>query len=169
MDLVLRRLRLADEEEFVSSLFAEHPYSYFEPGVDFSDYLARLDEVLEGTRLPSGHVPNTRHYGFVGGEIVGALSIRLELKGMLVTLGGHVGYQVLEPYRRCGYGTAMLRQALPICADLGLDSVLVTCDEDNIASRKIIESNGGVYEKTVHSARLRAPKLRYWIDTSTKY
>lgn len=169
MDLELRRLRLEDERQFTASPFAEHPYSYFEQGMNFADYLERLDDVLAGIDLPRGHVPNTRHYGFVDGTLVGGLSIRLELKGMLVTLGGHIGYQVLEPYRHRGYGTEMLRQALPICAELGLESVLVTCDQDNLGSRRIIEANGGVYEETISNARLRAPKLRYWIATGTKY
>ena len=165
MDLVLRRLRPEDEEKFISSPLAAQPYSYYQPGMDFAAYLARLDEVLEGVDLPTSHVPNARHYGFVNGEIVGGVSIRLELKGMLVTLGGHIGYQVLEPYRRRGYATEMLRQALPICAGFGLKSVLVTCDADNIASKKIIEANRGVYESTIENARLRAPKLRYWVAT----
>lgn len=169
MVLELRPLRLEDEDQFLSSPYTEHPYGYYEAGMEFPAYLARLDEVVAGVDLPSSHVPNVRYYGFVDAVLVGGLAIRLELKGMLVTLGGHIGYQVLEPYRRRGYGTEMLRLAIPICADLGLDSVLVTCDEDNFASRKIIESNGGVYEQTIHNARLRAPKLRYWIETNTKY
>jgi predicted acetyltransferase len=37
--------------------------------------------------------------------------------------------------------------------------VLVTCDTDNVASRKVIEANGGRYEDT------RCNKLRYWIST----
>lgn len=168
MDLELRRLRLEDERQFTSSPLAEHPFSYFEPGMKFADYLVRLDEVLAGVNLPTGHVPNTRHYGFAGGTLVGGLSIRLELRGILVTLGGHIGYQVLEPFWHRGYGTEMLRQALPICAELGLESVLVTCDQDNLGSRRIIESNGGVYEKTIDNARLRSPKLRYWIQTATE-
>ena len=37
--------------------------------------------------------------------------------------------------------------------------VLVTCDTDNVASRKVIEANSGRYEDT------RGNKLRYWIPT----
>jgi predicted acetyltransferase len=42
---------------------------------------------------------------------------------------------------------------------LGLDQVLVTCDTDNVASRKVIKANGGRYEDT------RGNNLRYWIPT----
>jgi predicted acetyltransferase len=54
----------------------------------------------------------------------------------------------------------MLREALPWCRELGIDPVLVTCDADNTASRKVIENNGGRFEDQ------RDVKLRYWISTS---
>lgn len=54
----------------------------------------------------------------------------------------------------------MPRQALPIVASLGIHRVLVTCDADNLASRRVIERNGGVLEDQ------RGTKLRYWIPTA---
>jgi predicted acetyltransferase len=38
----------------------------------------------------------------------------------------------------------------------------VTCDEDNVASRVVIERNDGVLEDE------RQGKLRYWIDLSRR-
>ena len=49
---------------------------------------------------------------------------------------------------------------LPIAAERGIDPVLVTCDETNDASRKVIEANGGILED------LRGDKLRFWIPTT---
>jgi len=48
-----------------------------------------------------------------------------------------------------------------VCAELGIDPVLVTCDIDNVGSRRTIEKNGGVYEDT----RTTGPDTvkRYWI------
>jgi predicted acetyltransferase len=54
----------------------------------------------------------------------------------------------------------MLGAALPHTRDLGIDPALVTCDTDNVGSRKVIESNGGVFEDE------RSGKLRYWVPTS---
>ena len=56
--------------------------------------------------------------------------------------------------------TSMLTVALPVARALGIDSALITCDEDNIASRKVIEANGGVLEDK------RGEKLRFWVPTS---
>lgn len=43
----------------------------------------------------------------------------------------------------------MLRLILPICRDAGEKRVLVTCDKDNVASRKSIIKNGGVLENEI--------------------
>ena len=51
------------------------------------------------------------------------------------------------------------RSPYAAAAELGLDRVLVTCDEDNVAVPRTIERNGGVYEDT------RNGKRRYWIAT----
>ena len=58
---------------------------------------------------------------------------------------------------------------------MGLKRVLVTCDSDNIGSRKIIEHNGGRFESAMNMTTRtfrtegrkparRIDKLRYWID-----
>lgn len=48
-----------------------------------------------------------------------------------------------------GYGTSLLKLALKKAKRLGLKSIVLTCDERNVASRKIIERNGGILEKIV--------------------
>ncbi|WP_027660646.1 GNAT family N-acetyltransferase [Salinispora fenicalii] len=49
--------------------------------------------------------------------------------------------------------------SLPMAYHLDITSALVTCDVDNIASRKVIERNGGVF------ADQRSGKLRFWVPT----
>jgi predicted acetyltransferase len=60
----------------------------------------------------------------------------------------------------------MLRRALPICATLGIDQALITCDVDNIASRKVIERCGGVFEAVTNDPDLEIQKRRYWVKTA---
>ena len=43
---------------------------------------------------------------------------------------------------------------------VGIDPALITCDDDNVASRRVIEANGGVYEDQ------GGVKLRFWMPTS---
>ena len=54
----------------------------------------------------------------------------------------------------------MLAAALPIARDLGIDPALVTCDDTNAASRRVIESTGGVFEDQ------REDTLRFWVPTN---
>ena len=44
--------------------------------------------------------------------------------------------------------------------------ILVCCLEGNEGSRKVILSNGGVYESTVYWPERNVELERYWIDTT---
>jgi predicted acetyltransferase len=92
------------------------------------------------------------------GEVVGRISLRHELNELLFTWGGHIGYSVRPSARRRGHATAALAGMLEVCRGKGIDPVLITCDVDNVASRRTIEGAGGVYEDT------RDGKLRFWVD-----
>jgi len=79
----------------------------------------------------------------------------------LLNFGGHIGYGVRPKFRRRGFATEILRQSLKYIHELGVTEVLVTCDEDNVGSSKVIESQGGILENRVeYEGRF---KRRYWI------
>jgi predicted acetyltransferase len=168
--LVLRRPREDEEGEFVRAHRAtspEIPYflHYYQEGMAFARYLEVLAEQERGVNPPPNHVPSTFLFAFVGQRIVGRVSIRHRLNGYLLRVGGHIGYVVVPEYRRQGYATAILRLALQIAHErLGIDHVLVTCDDDNIGSIRTIENNGGVLEDVISGPDLDKPKRRYWID-----
>ncbi len=42
--------------------------------------------------------------------------------------------------------------------------MLITCIDDNEASRRTILANGGVYESTVFEPEINRKLQRYWID-----
>ena len=46
----------------------------------------------------------------------------------------------------------------------GLDRLLLVCDDDNIASEKVILKNGGQYENTLFDPDEQVFVKRYWID-----
>ena len=132
----------------------------------FSAYVKTLDGHSRGIGVPAGFVPNTYLVGVVDGIVVGRLSLRHTLNDFLARVGGHIGYGVIPSQRKRGYATAMLRQAIPICASLGIEQALITCDHDNVASRKVIEACGGVYESTLVCPDSGVPKRRYWLPTA---
>ena len=136
----------------------------FEPGMSWPDYLRQVADSRAGQNLPDGWVPSTFLVADVAGRIVGRVSIRHELNDFLRTEGGHIGYCVLPACRRRGYATEILRQALIVARSVGVDRVLITCDDDNAGSIKVIETCGGKLD-SVRPAGPGSPALRrYWVD-----
>jgi|GEM_PF-393209 predicted acetyltransferase len=109
-------------------------------------------------------------------EYLGQLSIRPDLcTAYLITYGGHIGYSIRPSKRQQGLGKKILQLGLQESRRLGLKKILVTCDSDNLASKKIIEHNGGRFERSMkmdaksfksegRKPRDEIAKLRYWID-----
>jgi len=137
---------------------------WLEAGTPWCDYLQTLADSRAGVNLPDGLVPSTFLVADVDGQIVGRVSIRHHLNEFLRLEGGHIGYGVLPGFRRRGYATEILRQALVVARSIGIDRVLITTDDDNAASIKVIEANGGKLD-SVRPATGTAPAHRlYWID-----
>lgn len=135
--------------------------------MSFRRYLEVLAEQECGANLQADQVPSTFLFAFAGTRIVGRVSIRHSLNPYFERFGGHIGYVVVPEYRRQGYATAILRQSLQIAREkLGLTRVLVTCDDDNVGSIKVIVQNGGVLEDIVTGPDGDNLKRRYWIATA---
>jgi predicted acetyltransferase len=110
-------------------------------------------------RPPRRPVPQTTLWWVCGDEYLGHIDIRHRLTDHLREWGGHIGYAIRPSARRYGHAAAMLAAALPVARELGVDPALLTCAQDNIGSRKVIEANSGVLAGE-HDAR-----LRYWVPT----
>jgi predicted acetyltransferase len=122
-------------------------------------YLARLN----GTPVPGewvdGYVPQTVLWWAAGDEYLGRLSIRHRLTPHLLHYGGNIGFEVRPSARRRGHATAMLAAALPLAAELGIDPARLDCDVVNVASRRVIEENGGVFDDE------RDGSFFFWVPT----
>jgi predicted acetyltransferase len=171
VNLRLRPLRVDDEAvvRVAQRELAADGFNFvFGPpaGQSWADYLTELEDQRRGRRVPAGRVESTFLVADVGGEVVGRSSLRHDLNEQLRLDGGHVGYGVRPAHRRRGYATEILRQSLVILRAIGVDRVLVTCDDDNIGSAAVIERCGGVLEDVVPASSTRngKPIRRYWID-----
>lgn len=110
-------LRLPTENEEAEFLRAHHatspevPYflHYYSDGMPLRRYLEILAEYECGTNLPSGHVPSTFLFTYIGTRIVGRTSIRHPLNTYLERVGGHIGYVVVPEFRRQGCATIILK------------------------------------------------------------
>jgi len=75
---------------------------------------------------------------------IGEISIRHRLNEVLERYGGHIGYGIRVSEWNKGFGTLMLELALREAKKIGLSKILITCDENNIGSAKVMEKNGFV-------------------------
>ncbi len=120
--------------------------------------VVRAESGVDGA-LPTGRVACDYFWVTQGPTMIGFLALRHSIDTeFLRTRGGHIGYSIRPAYRRQGHGSRALGLALPLARDLGLEAVLLTCDEGNVGSARTIESQGGVLENVVDATR------RYWID-----
>lgn len=112
------------------------------------------------------HVEKTRFAGEIdldqfwiadGDTLIGFIQLRRWLVPRLVEEGGHIGYSVRPTARRHGHATRALGLMLEHARSVGLERVLITCDDDNVASARTIEAHRGELED------VRQGKRRYWI------
>ena len=127
----------------------------------------RAEKERRGEGLPEGYVPATTLWLVDGEKFIGRVNIRHWLVPHLEQFGGHIGYMIRPTEQGKGYGRMQLAMALDwVRENLDLDRVLVTCDDDNIRSARVIEANGGVLENKVENFEFGKTVLtrRYWIE-----
>lgn len=133
-------------------------------GESFESFVQRKKEEAEGKNLPEGWVPATELWLIDNDEFIGRINIRHQLTDYLFTIGGHIGYWIRPSKRKMGYGKKILELALPEAKKLDITKVLVTCDDTNLGSAKIIEANGGILENIVETEEGHPKTRRYWIQ-----
>jgi predicted acetyltransferase len=118
----------------------------YEPDMDWANFLDRTERLRQGIGLSETQVPATFLVAKVGGQMVGRVSIRHHLNPSLRLVGGHIGYSVRPRFRRNGFAGEILDLALIEARNVGICEALLTCEADNLASRRVIESHGAVPE-----------------------
>lgn len=139
-------------------------YAFTDPAQ--TDVLQKFRNYKEGIDLKPGRIPASYYWLVSEERFIGEIAIRHRLNDALRRYGGHIGYGIRRSCWNQGYGTEMLRLALEKAREMGLERVLVTCDEGNAASARVIEKNGGKLEDAIENDVSGAKVLthRYWIE-----
>lgn len=124
---------------------------------EFESYLIGHIEMSKGINLSSKYVPQTMYWLYIDGKPVGITKLRHYLNENLKKEGGHIGYTIRPTERGKGYGNLILQEALKKAKQKSILEVLITCNENNTASRRVIEENGGELQDIIEGI------CRYWI------
>jgi predicted acetyltransferase/predicted nucleotidyltransferase len=132
------------------------PTNHFD---DFKKSLKGYTEIANGINLPENYVPQTIYWLVANGKPVGYGKLRHYLNDKLHQYGGHIGYIIRPTERGKGFGTKFLSEILKEARKKEISKVLITCDEDNVRSRRVVESNNGQLEDVQNGI------CKYWIST----
>ena len=126
-------------------------YSFSDPTV--CDPLEKFENYRLERNLPANRVG--AHYWWLVDEkknrFIGEISIRHRLNESLERYGGHIGYGVRFSEWNKGYGTLMLSLALEKAREMGLTDILITCNDENTASARVMEKNGFVLQDKIEN------------------
>jgi predicted acetyltransferase len=128
------------------------------------EYLQSCVDMTDASKLKPGYVLQTVFWVIdEAGEAVGLVRVRHYLNDKLRDRGGHIGYYIRPSQRGKGYATQALRLALGELRKLGEPRAMLSTNETNLPSKRVIEVNGGVLE----SMGLNEDGTlfcRYWIE-----
>lgn len=145
--------------EWKSHEIPSSPWALFR-GENFEEFLGIATNDLIENRLG---VPATLFFLMDDSQILGAIQIRHHIEHPnLREFGGHIGYGIRPSERRKWYAKKMLELWLIEAQKLWIYRVLLGCYDDNIASAKTIESNGGIFER--YNEHEGKKSRRYWIE-----
>ena len=169
-ELIIRKPALEDKEQILEMVneFREYEsvlngHGSIDKCASYEEWLEKLASYENEETLPDGRVLSTQYITVRvrDNKIVGLINARWYLNDFLMLHGGHIGDSVRPTERNKGYATEQIRLVLKEFKNKGVDKVLITCKEENIASAKTIEKNGGKFEnKVTHDGDTYR---RYWI------
>jgi predicted acetyltransferase len=132
-----------------------------EPAESADAFVARI---LRRETAPESAIPESVFWATLDEQVVGRIALRHRLDEKTSEFGGHIGYEVRPSRRRQGIATEMLRKLLATERARQIGRLLLTCSPENTASRRTIETNGGVFAARVFSVEAQRETCHYWIE-----
>jgi predicted acetyltransferase len=80
---------------------------------------------------------------------VGSINLRIGDMDRLILYRGHVGYMVNSEHRGHHFAARSVRLIAPFAARLGLNPIWITCNPENLASRRSCELAGAEFVEII--------------------
>lgn len=162
----LREIEVTDENTIIE-MYEEYMSSELIPGIDrfegirdfeklnqlnFEEWRDCLEKNKHEENLPKSYSPHTLYLAVDDKDgIVGAIGIRWKKVPVLMTFGGLIGYSIRPSKRGNGYANEMLKLGLVKFKEKGINEILISCKDFNISSKKVIEKNGGIFQRSYYN------------------
>jgi len=140
------------------------------PALSFEEVILRFVRIVPGD--PSRDFVPAYHFRILllDGADVGHINFRVGDTNHVRICAGHIGFEIGEEHRGHGYAFEACRAIAPFVRSI-YDEVIITCDPDNVASRRTIEKLGASFmdevpvpEHDPHYKRGSRLKRRYkWV------
>lgn len=119
--------------------------------MNFEEWYQELQDDKNKEKLPKEYSTQTTYLVVENNEIIGILNARWDKVPVLMLFGGLIGYSIRPKYRGKGYANEMLKLGLNKFKEKGINEILISCKDFNIASKKVIEKNNGIFEREYYN------------------
>jgi tagatose 1,6-diphosphate aldolase len=148
----------------------EHPFAFADPGPLIDGDLSLVLVATEQQQPERVEVPTyrfaMRRARFNGDA--GFINLRVGNTENIVLYRGHIGYGVEPEHRGHYFAARACTLLLPLARRHDLTPLWITCDPDNVASRKTCERIGATLVETIDVPE-DAPAYRYGARRKCRY
>jgi predicted acetyltransferase len=120
-------------------------YPNFKPFATRNNFIEFLKTVEDNKKgINDTGIKEIYYFAIENDKIVGRGSIRLNPEiNNDYSIYGHIMYGVVPSKRNKGYGTIICKLLIEKAKEYGINNIIITCNNDNIASAKVIINNNG--------------------------
>lgn len=126
-------------------------FEFHNPGELIDGDLQLVLEKTNPANPAKGFAPEYRFKMALTGQEkkIGGINLRIGNTERLVKYSGHIGYGVEPEHRGHHYAARSVRLLLPLARQHGMETLWITCNPDNIASRRTCELAGAEFIEIV--------------------
>ena len=152
---------LASYQHYLAECFSYGLQKYQAAALEPKSYLENIIAHEQGLKLLSGIPATSSYFCLINEEVVGTIRYRRGNSPFIEQVIGHTGYDTKPSVRGKGVAKFMLSW---LQEQVLTEDIIVTCEHDNIASQKVIESCGGKFINQIYSKEKAAKVLRFQLS-----
>jgi len=145
MDSYLKKVRLTYTIPFRGRVIVMQNFKFLSAqGLCDAEIYLEIDRCLPGV-IPLYVLRIIKHGS---GAIVGQITLQVAHSDLVYYIG-HIGYRIHETFRGNNYALKACHLMLELAKRHNMHEIIITCNPDNMASRRTIEKLGGVLKEVV--------------------